>query len=411
MTRPRILFISPTVPNIPNSGTKIRVSHLMRGLCEVGDVDAVCYAYGQDWKYLTQTVDGWPDWWHTLHSIQVVCHPEFSIGDRRIYRKRIAQRLINREPLLFSDFPMEAFRRRIGDLAVRADLVWAERLYTAFSLTDVANKTMVDIDDLESVIMRRQADTDRVRYASWALRREAGRLERVERTAWRRFAHVSVCSDNDRTFIGGPEDRVSVLPNGVDDAFLDLPAMPRIPERLLFVGTLNYPPNQDAIHFFCTEILPRVRAQRSNVSLSIVGMNPTQSIVDLHDGQSVFVHPNVPEIAPYVQSAALSIVPLRAGGGTRLKILESLAMGTPVVSTTIGAEGLDLQDGEHLLLADSPDAFANAVLRILHDVALRTRLAESGRQRVAQRYLWSSVRTRVAELADGCLTARRRKIA
>ena len=123
------------------------------------------------------------------------------------------------------------------------------------------------------------------------------------------------------------------------------------------------------------------------------------------------MHPNVPEIAPYVQSAALSIVPLRVGGGTRLKILESLAMGTPVVSTTVGAEGLDLQDGEHLLLADSPDDFANAVLRILHDVALRTRLAESGRQRVAQRYLWSSVRTRVAELADGWLTAGRRKIA
>ena len=134
MTRPRILFVSPTVPLIPNSGTKIRVSHLMRGLCAVGDVDAVCYAYTRDWDYLTQTIDGWPDWWNALHSMQVVCHPEWSIGDRRIYRKRIGHRIINRESLLFSDYPMEALRRRIGDLAVRADLVWAEHLYTAVSL-------------------------------------------------------------------------------------------------------------------------------------------------------------------------------------------------------------------------------------------------------------------------------------
>ena len=198
--------------------------------------------------------------------------------------------------------------------------------------------------------MRRQADNEKARYTRWALLREADRLEREERYAWFRFAHISVCSDNDRTFIGGPEDRVSVIPNGVDDAFLELAAIPRIPERLLFVGTLNYPPNQDAIHHFCTEILPRVRAQQPNVSLSIVGLNPTQSVLDLHDGQSVFVHPNVPEMAPYVQSAALSIVPLRVGGGTRLKILESLAMGTPVVSTTVGAEGSIFGQRASLLL-------------------------------------------------------------
>ena len=314
MTRPRVLFVSPTVPLIPNSGTKIRVSHLMRGLCAVADVDAVCYAYTRDWDYLTQTIDGWPEWWNALHSMQVVCHPEWSIGDRRIYRKRIGHRIINRESLLFSDYPMEALRRRIGDLAVRADLLWTEHLYTAVSFADVANKTIVDINDLESVIMRRQADNERVRYTRWALQREADRLEREERSAWRRFSHISVCSDNDRTFIGGPEDRVSVIPNGVDDAFLELPAVLRIPGRLLFVGTMNYQPNQDAIHFFCTEILPRVRAQQPSVSLSIVGLNPTQSILGLHDGQSIFVHPNVPEMAPYVQSAALSIVPLRVGG-------------------------------------------------------------------------------------------------
>ncbi len=411
MTRPRILFVSPTVPFPTNSGTKIRVGHLMRGLCAVGDVDAVCYANPRDWDYFTQMPAGWPDWWDALHSIQLVRHPEWPSGDVRVYRKQIGHRIFSRKALLYANYPMEALRRRIGDLSVRADLIWAEHLYTAFALDYGGSKTIVDVNDLESIMMRRQADTERVRYTRWALQREADRLERAERGAARRFAHISVCSENDRSFLGGDAHRVSVVPNGVDDAFLDLRAVPRDPEKLLFVGTLNYPPNQDAIRFFCSEILPRVQAQQPNVSLSIVGANPTQSILDLHDGRSVFVHPNVPEMAPFVQGAALSIVPLRVGGGTRLKILESLALGTPVVSTTVGAEGLDLQDGEHLLLADSPDAFANAVVRVVRDSALRDRLAESGRRRVAQRYLWSSIRTRVANLAEEWLTASRRTAA
>ncbi len=411
MRRPRILFLSPVTPFPLNRGTKIRASHLLRGLCEVGDVDAVCYAYSRDWEDFTQTPAGWPDWWDDLHSMQLVRHPNWAMGDADTYRRRVVRKGFSRAPLLYANYPMAPLRRRIGDLAARADLIWAERLYLANNLHDVAGKTIADLDDIESVKMRRQADTEPLRFVRWAIRREADRLERAERDAARRFAHIVVCSDGDRSFFGASGDRVAVLPNGVDDTFLDLPAVPRDPARLLFAGTLNYWPNQDALHFFCSEILPRVRARQPNVSLSIVGLNPSQSILDLHDGHGVFVHPNVPDMAPFVQAAALSIVPLRVGGGTRLKILESLALGTPVVSTMVGAEGLDLQDGEHLLLADSPEAFAMAVVRALGDTSLRSRLAAAGRRRVAERYRWSSIRSRVAELAGGWLAARPRRAA
>ena len=116
-------------------------------------------------------------------------------------------------------------------------------------------------------------------------------------------------------------------------------------------------------------------------------------------------------MAPFVQGAALSIVPLRVGGGTRLKILESLALGTPVVSTTVERKAWISRTANISLLADSPDAFANAVVRVVRDPALRDRLAESGRRRVAQRYLWSSIRARVANLAEEWLTASRRTAA
>src|SRR6185436_13836604 len=106
----------------------------MRGLCAVGDVDAVCYANPRDWDYFTQMPAGWPDWWDALHSIQLVRHPEWPSGDLRVYRKQIGHRIFTRKALLYANYPMDALQRRIGDLSVRADLIWAEHLYTAFAL-------------------------------------------------------------------------------------------------------------------------------------------------------------------------------------------------------------------------------------------------------------------------------------
>jgi glycosyltransferase involved in cell wall biosynthesis len=138
---------------------------------------------------------------------------------------------------------------------------------------------------------------------------------------------------------------------------------------------------------------------------------PPESIMALHDGRSVFVHPNVPAVEPFVQGAALSIVPLRIGGGTRLKILESLALGTPVVSTTVGAEGLDLQAGEHLLLADTAEAFADAVIHFLNEPAYRHQIAMAGQHQTRQLYLWSAIRDRAATFVEGWLAARKSRAA
>jgi glycosyltransferase involved in cell wall biosynthesis len=409
MSRPRILYVSPIVPFPANSGSKIRVNHLLQALCEVGDVDAVCYAYARDWQTFAETPVVWPEWWSKLRSIQFVPHPKWPDGDMGTYRRHIGTRFIARDALLYRNYPIEPLRRRMSNLLATADLVWVEHLYAALALDWVAAKTVADLHDIESVKMRRQADTDPSPFFRWALRREADRFQRAELKAARRFGRVAVCSHEEVDFYGKAADRVWLLPNGVDDALLRAPSIPVVPDRIVFVGTLNYQANQDALRFFCAEILPRVRAQEPKVSLSIVGLNPVQWIRDLDDGQSVFVHANVPEIAPYVQGATLSIVPLRVGGGTRLKILESLALGTPVVSTTIGAEGLDLVDGEHLLLADSAETFADAVVRGLRDAELRSQLAESGRRRVQQQYLWSSVRAGVVDLTSEWLAKRQRR--
>jgi glycosyltransferase involved in cell wall biosynthesis len=166
--------------------------------------------------------------------------------------------------------------------------------------------------------------------------------------------------------------------------------------RLVFVGMLAYWPNEDAVLYFYREILPLIMRELPDVTLWIVGKDPPRSLLNLHDGERVHVVANVPDIAPYVQRSMLSVVPLRVGGGTRLKILESLALGTPVISTTVGAEGLDLEDGKQLLLANTPDVFAAHVVALLRNPERYKLFIEAGEAVVREKYRWADIQRQVA---------------
>ena len=180
--------------------------------------------------------------------------------------------------------------------------------------------------------------------------------------------------DRDSLLNANPRLRVEVIPNGVDvQKYAPLPA-PDEPSRLLFIGNMGYPPGADAAVYFCREILPLIRRQMSATELWIVGRTPRPEVRQLN-GSGVHVTGQVDDVLPYYRQSAVCVVPLRAGGGTRLKILEAMALGRPVVSTAVGCEGLDVVDGEHLLIADNPQQFAEKTLRLLTDRQLYRRLA------------------------------------
>lgn len=192
---------------------------------------------------------------------------------------------------------------------------------------------------------------------------------------------------------------VSVIPNGVDTDHYPFLA-DADGAALLLVGTIGYPPNRDAALFFCREILPLVERRTPEVVLNIVGHAPPPEIRAWASRPNIEVTGPVPDVRPYYQEAALTVVPLRAGGGTRLKILESMALGRAVVSTTVGCEGLDVVDGEHLLIADSAPGFAAAVTRLLRDRPLRREIARNARNLVKRRYDWGMIGENLAELYD-----------
>lgn len=243
---------------------------------------------------------------------------------------------------------------------------------------------LVDIDSLSYSSILRQ----RGWYTSKPL--HYGELAKIwlhEKRLPRRFWRLVVCRPEDVGFFGGCEDRIYVVPNGVAEFEPTSPAQEK-PGQLLFVGTLHYQPNVDAVQYFCRSILPLIRKQRDDARLVVVGLKPAPEVLSLHNGETIDVVGTVEDVTPFYESASLVVAPIRSGGGTRLKILEALSRGKAVVSTRTGVEGVELRGDTDLMLADSPEQFAAACTALLNDREKRRRLAESGRARAIERYHW-----------------------
>ncbi len=220
-----------------------------------------------------------------------------------------------------------------------------------------------------------------------------------------RFDRCIAVSEVDRDLLleVNPAVQVRVVSNGVDVArYQPLPAPVEalsgaaLPS-LLFIGKMSYPPCADAVLFFCEEVLPLIRRALGEVEMWIVGREPPPEVSRLDSG-GVHVTGWVDEVEPYYRQSTVCVVPLRAGGGTRLKVLEAMALGRPVVSTRIGCEGLDVVDGQHLLMADDADAFAEQTIRLLTDRALYERVTAAARSLVMHSYDWDAIADRQLEV-------------
>lgn len=249
--------------------------------------------------------------------------------------------------------------------------------------------------NVETVIWRRYAENapDPLRRAYFRI--QAGRMFAYERRVCRAVRHVVAVSEADaalmRALFG--VDQVSAVPTGVDVELFAPPAAPPPPAAdLVFIGSMDYLPNIDGVRYFVREILPRIRRRRPQCTLTVAGRKPHSSILALaREEGGIRVTGTVEDVRPYLWSSAISIVPLRIGGGTRLKIYESMAAGTAVVSTTIGAEGLTVHPPADIRLADTPEAFAAECLRLLENPAERQAVARAGRRLVAERFSWEQV--------------------
>ncbi len=404
-----ILSVGPGYPWPPNDGYKTRLDQMVRALVSVGSVRHVAV--------VPSGAPPGPPASHPPDSVEVSFAPLDPDRPPKAWAREWVrsdlprQVLIERFATLAADPP---WCRADGGIAV-PDVVYVSNLDLWIALRHVLPKvpTVVDFDNLQDELLRsrrRQPPPPAERrsklpgvWGSWAASRA---LDLVDVRRWRTWQHrcsaevdvVTVCSELD-VARSGCANAIAV-PNGYDLAWeprpIDRTAVSSTP-TVLFVGLLSYEPNHDAARWFATRVLPRLRRQVPALRFRVVGRG-SDAVSDLRGLPGVDVVGEVRSMRGELEKADLVVVPIRQGAGTRLKVTEALANRIPCVSTRVGAEGIDVIDGIHLLLADDEDTFTSACGRLLGDASLRSRVAKAGFELYEARYRWPDIRARFAEV-------------
>ena len=271
----------------------------------------------------------------------------------------------------------------------QVDILYVDGLATAqYVESTAALPAFLDIHDSWTLLLARSMTTQKRR--TLALRLEAREAARRERALAQNFSLVITNSPVDESVIKrlAPSVTTLTIGNGVDTEFFRSNGRPIETTKLVFTGVLDYGPNEDAAVYFCESILPSIRERVPTVEFWVVGSAPTARVRSLAQRPGVHVTGSVPDVRPYLESAALFVCPLRFGSGVKNKILAALAMGKPVVATRVSLEGLDLQEDHDLLVADDAASFADQVLHLLNDRRLAEELGRTGQSSVRQRYSW-----------------------
>jgi sugar transferase (PEP-CTERM/EpsH1 system associated) len=388
----RILWLKSDLLLPLDKGGKLRTWHLMRHLARRHEITYLAFAEPGTPR---DRIDGMREVAAHVHTVPRTDPPK---GSLRFYADAVAH-VLDPLPYAVGKYRSRDYRERLAGLLASTpfDVIVCDFLVPAVNLpAALPCPAVIFTHNVESEIWRRHADTSTNPVARRFLASQHRRMLRFERRALARFDGVLAVSDADsaafeRLYPGAIRHPVHVVPTGVQtDYFTAAPSDPAS-RTLVFTGSMDWLPNEDAMLFFCREILPIIRAEEPDVRLRIVGRTPTPAVKRLAEDSAVTVTGRVDDVRPHVRDASVYIVPLRIGGGTRLKIFEAMAMGKAVVSTTVGAEGLPVANGEHLMLADEPRAFARAVVRLMRDLERRRQLEAAARALVVERYDWSAV--------------------
>jgi len=388
----RLLWLKSDLLLPLDKGGRLRTWHLMRHLARRHQITYVSFA---DPDTPAAHVTGMRE---VAHRVETIVRRDPPKGSPRFWLDA-ARHLLDPLPYAVGKYRSRAYRRRVDALLSSEpfDLVVCDFLVPAVNLRETLPcPAVLFTHNVESEIWRRHAETAASPLLRMLYRTQHRRMLRLESRVLARFDAVLAVSTTDRqTFAhlypNATRGPVHVVPTGVDVDFFPASESRAESRELVFTGSMDWLPNEDAMAFFCREILPIVRAEEPDVRLSIVGRAPTPAVRQLASDAGVVVTGRVDDVRPYMRDAAVYVVPLRVGGGTRLKIFEAMAMGKAVVSTGVGAEGLPVTSGEHLMLADEPRAFARSVVRLLRDVPRRRQLEHAARALVVERYDWSAV--------------------
>ena len=396
----RILFLTQIIPYPPNAGPRVKTWHVLRYLHERGhDVTLASYVRTDELPYVAK--------------LDEVCTAVHTVPITRSMAANVRywlQSHLTRRPFLIERDDLAGMRQLVQKLLATEefDVVHADQLtMTQFAL-DAKNGggekrpyIIFDAHNATWSIWERMREN-----APWFLKPvyqiEENRIKQYEGMLVEQFDHTMVVIDPDKDLllagvqngkVEALKSRISSIPIAVDAQILQPIQRKPGSHNIMTLGTLSYPPNADGIRWFLQEVFPRVQKQVPDVTLTVIGKNPPADFMQMaaQSSGAIEVTGYVDDLTPYMEAAALMVVPVRAGSGMRVRLLEAFARAMPTVTTTIGLEGIYAEDGKEILLADDPQSFAAATVNLLNDPDLQDSLAENGRKLAVARYDWRAV--------------------
>jgi sugar transferase (PEP-CTERM/EpsH1 system associated) len=391
----RILWVKAGKLLPVDTGGKIRSYNILRHLARAHEVSLLTYYGGEkDSKYEADILQEFPGartvWAASLGGSALVQSADY------------LRRIFNPAPFAVTKFAHPSVREAVVSLLgeKQFDVAVCDFLSASLNFPHVPNTpTVLFQHNVETALWQRMASAESNPVKRVIYKIEAGKMARYEKRMLERFRHIIAVSDHDRQQMLSMVSQcdISVIATGVDtEKYTVATSATANPPRIVFTGSMDWEPNIDAVIYFCRDIFPRIRSEFPAAIFQIVGRDPHPRVQQLAS-QHVQVTGTVPFVGDYLRDATVVIVPLRIGGGTRLKIFEAMAMGKAVVSTSIGAEGLKVESGRDLILADAPASFAEAILTLIKDAALR-QTYEIAAARLAAQYDWSNIAISFAQV-------------
>ena len=399
----RLLWLKADLLHPVDKGGKIRTFSMLR---ELKKRHHVTYLALDDGTAAPDAMERAREYCHEVIRVPHRTSAKFSVK----FWTDLAKNIWSPLPYAVEKYRSAEFGRLIAREQGKADVVVCDFLFPSVNVTDRLSRPSVLFQhNVEALIWRRHVEAQTNRLARMFFREQWRRMTAFEQQACQKFDTIVSVSSQERLMMERDYGATLVreIPTGVDtDYFRPSGSVKPLPHHLVFSGSMDWLPNHDAMLYFVRHILPRIRASCPTVALTIVGRNPFPGIKALSRADpSVRVTGRVEDVRPYLEEASVYVIPLRIGGGTRLKVFEAMAMAKPVVSTSIGVEGLPILNGADALVADEPDGFADAVVRLLRDRPYAERVGQAAANKVRAQFGWAPA---AASFIEACELARTR---
>jgi glycosyltransferase involved in cell wall biosynthesis len=399
-----VVIVDEELPYPPTSGKRIRTLNLTLRLALRHNITYICHR-NSDLTESRQATNFFREQGIAVRTVDWSPPPKSGAA----FYARLAANLLSPLPYSAASHDSRPLRQALREHAAShpVDLwhcEWTPYVQAVRGLTN--GRRLVVAHNVESVIWRRYYETEPHPLRRWYVGRQWRKFERFERRVMGEVDRAVAVSglDADRLRRDFGARQVDVVENGVDPAYFRPENAQREPARLLFLGSLDWRPNLDGVRLLLDKVFPAVRAAVPSARLCLVGRHPPAWLKQASEAPGVELHADLPDVRPQLSRCGMMVVPLRIGGGSRLKILEALATNTPVVSTRVGAEGLELEPERHLTVVEDVEDLSEAIIRAVREPAVMASQAERGREAVLRRYGWDSLAEQLDRVWIDCVS-------